>query len=231
MSEASPISFFITGTDTDVGKTVVSTALLKTLNSQGLKTAAYKPVSAGCLDTEQGLRNADALAMLEHCSVNLSYEEVNPIAFADPVAPHLAAHRVGQPIEFAAITRGYERLVAKQPDVIVVEGAGGWRLPLEQDAYLSSFPMLFDMPVILVVGMRLGCLNHALLTCEAIQQDGLKLAGWVANEIDPGMAYLEDNLAALTHLLPAPLLGHIPFLANTGDASGFLNQRLLVDIE
>ncbi len=229
MSNTSCKSFFVAGTDTDVGKTVISAGILQGLNRRGLSTAGYKPVSAGCEKTPAGLRNEDAMTLLENSSIELAYQEVNPVAFEDPVAPHLAAHRLGQSINFHTVTSGLDNLVSKQPDVLLVEGAGGWRLPLDQDAYLSNLPMLYGMPVILVVGMRLGCLNHALLTYEAIQRDGLHDAGWVANEIDPQMLYKEDNLAALTHLLQAPLLGHVPFLAEGQSAADYLHLDILLD--
>lgn len=238
ISEAAiPRSFFVTGTDTEVGKTFVSLALLKACNDKGFSTAAYKPVAAGCERTEQGLRNEDALLLKAASSIELSYSEVNPIAFAEPVAPHLACEQLvsrgkGQPIELHAINQGYVGLQQKQPDVLLVEGAGGWRLPLGpnsegREQFLSDFAMAQQLPVVLVVGMRLGCLNHALLTVEAIQNDGLLLAGWVANILDADMPYLGANIHSLRKLISAPLIGMLPKLTSPEQAAAYLDLSVM----
>lgn len=215
-------AFFVTGTDTEVGKTFVSVGLLGILNQKGLLTAAYKPVAAGCEVTEQGLRNADALDLQSHASMDLSYDEVNPIAFEAAIAPHIAAQKMAQDnplqsISVDTIREGFNNLLQKKPDVLVVEGAGGWRLPLGIDfeghaRYLSEVVVERNLSVILVVGMRLGCLNHAVLTAECIRNDGLKIAGWVANQIDPDMPQLQENIDSLKSLLDAPFLGALPRL-------------------
>lgn len=204
--------YFVAGTDTDVGKTFVSQALLLAAKEAGLTCIGYKPVSAGCERTSDGLRNADALTLQQNSNIALAYDEVNPIAFADPVAPHLAAIKQGVTISRDEISHSYLKLLSKESDVLLTEGAGGWRLPLNDTEFLSDFVIHHHIPVILVVGMKLGCLNHSLLTLEAIQGDGLPIAGWVANQIDPDMLYLQDNIAALHQLIPAPCLGILPRL-------------------
>jgi dethiobiotin synthetase len=212
--------FFVTGTDTEVGKTFVSCALLAAFTDVGFSTAAYKPVSAGCEVTPNGLRNEDALRLQQASNTVLSYDEVNPIAFEEPIAPHLACAKLialgkGKPIELSSIHQGFSTLNAKQSDVLLVEGAGGWRLPLGpdnkgQEQFLSDFAIAENLPVILVVGMHLGCINHALLTAQAIEQDGLKIVGWVANMLEPDMLFLEENIHSLQQLLSAPLIGRVP---------------------
>lgn len=219
-------SIFIAGTDTDVGKTFISKAILQRAAKLGLSTAAYKPVSAGCDVTVEGLRNKDALTLQRYSTVNLVYEDVNPIAYADPVAPHLAAQHLDEVIDFDTVTKGYEKLQITQADLILVEGAGGWRLPLGQGRFLSDVVKQQKIPVVLVVGMKLGCLNHALLTVEAIERDGVELIGWIANQIDPKMAYYEQNIGALTELISAPNLGVVPFVdddSSNVDVSAFIS--------
>ena len=226
-------AFFVTGTDTEVGKTFVSEALLVALNQKGLLTAGYKPIAAGCDVTEHGLRNEDALKLQHNSSIDLSYNEVNPIAFEAPIAPHLAAQNlsvdtVAQPISVDTVREGFNCLTQKKPDVLIVEGAGGWRLPLGVDfegrpRYLSEFVVERNLAVILVVGMRLGCLNHAVLTAECIRNDGLKIVGWIANQIDPDMPLLDDNIESLKTLLNAPFIGSIPRLDSAADATAFLD--------
>lgn len=232
-----PRSFFVTGTDTEVGKTFVSQALLKACNDKGFTTAAYKPVAAGCERTEQGLRNEDALLLMAASSMELNYQEVNPIAFVEPVAPHLACEHLvalgkGQPIELHGINQGYLALQQKKPDVLLVEGAGGWRLPLGtnsegREQFLSDFAIAQQLPVILVVGVRLGCINHALLSAQAIQQDGLLLAGWVANILDSDMPYLDANIQSLRKLIAAPLIGILPRLATPDQAANYLDLTVM----
>lgn len=211
-------SIFIAGTDTDVGKTFISKAILQRAEKLGFTTAAYKPVSAGCDTTDEGLRNEDALILQRHSTVKLTYRDVNPIAYVDPVAPHLAAQRLGETIDLDKITSGYHKLQITQADWILIEGAGGWRLPLGQDKFLSDIVKQQKIPVLLVIGMKLGCLNHALLTVEAIKRDGVELVGWIANHIDPEMAYFEQNIEALTELIPAPNLGIVPFVKDDTDS-------------
>jgi dethiobiotin synthetase len=164
----------------------------------------------------------------------LNYQEVNPIALADPVAPHLAAQRLNRALSMADITAGFVHLQDKKSEVLLVEGAGGWRLPLGRaksgkQQFLSDFAIEQKLPVILVVGMRLGCLNHALLTAQAIQNDGLEIVGWVANQLQGDMPYLEENIASLKALLALPFIGCVPKLASPQDALPFLQLSILLD--
>ncbi|MFC5699596.1 dethiobiotin synthase [Pseudomonas sp. GCM10022186] len=206
-------AYFVTGTDTEIGKTTIAAGLLHAARQAGLSTAAAKPVASGCEETAQGLRNGDALALLGECSLPLSYDEVNPLAFAPAIAPHLAAREAGIRLDVEALAAPVRRVLAKEADFSLVEGAGGWRVPLAGAASLSDLPIALGLPVILVVGVRLGCINHAVLTAEAILRDGLLLAGWVANVVDPQTSRLEENLATLAERLPAPCLGRVPRLA------------------
>ena len=212
-------AFFVTGTDTDVGKTTIAAGLLRAARLAGLSTAAVKPVASGCEDGVDGLRNSDALALLAECSLPLSYAEVNPFAFAPAIAPHLAAREAGVELKVAALADAVQAVLAQRADFTLVEGAGGWRVPLGEQATLADLPIALDLPVILVVGVRLGCINHALLTAEAITRDGLRLAGWVANVLDPQTSRLDDNLRTLTERLAAPCLGRVPRLEQAGAAA------------
>lgn len=212
-------AYFVTGTDTEIGKTTIAAGLLHAARAQGLSTAAAKPVASGCEKTADGLRNSDALALLSECSLPLAYEEVNPLAFAPAIAPHLAALEAGVRLDVEALAGPVRRVLAKGADFSLVEGAGGWRVPLAGQGNLSDLPIALGLPVILVVGVRLGCINHAVLTVEAIQRDGLTLAGWVANVVDPQTSRLEENLATLAERLPAPCLGRVPRLAEATPAT------------
>ncbi|MDP5210925.1 dethiobiotin synthase [Microbulbifer sp. 2205BS26-8] len=203
-------TYFVAGTDTEVGKTFVSAALLTAAANAGLQTAAVKPVASGCARTEAGLRNGDALLLQGAMTLELDYQQVNPFALEPPIAPHIAAIEAGKQLSvsrMAGICRG---VMSAGADMVLIEGAGGWRTPLGPRALLSQLPRELNTPVILVVGMRLGCINHALLSAEAICRDGLPLAGWVANFAREGMARAEENLATLEALLPASLLGVVP---------------------
>jgi dethiobiotin synthetase len=202
-------SFFITGTDTGVGKTEVALALMAALQARGLRVAGMKPVAAGGIATPTGFHNDDALRLQRQSSVSVAYELVNPYLFESPIAPHIAAAAAGVVIDMEHIKRCYAALAA-QSDALVVEGAGGWRVPLDERRSMADLVAALELPVILVVGLRLGCLNHALLTAEAIARCGIRLAGWVANGIDPGFAYRAENVAYLERHLAAPLLGVIP---------------------
>lgn len=221
--------FFVTGTDTDVGKTTIAAGLLRAARLAGLSTAAVKPLASGCEAGADGLRNSDALALLAECSLPLSYAEVNPFAFAPAIAPHLAAREAGVQLKVEALAAAVQAVLAQQADFTLVEGAGGWRVPLDGQATLAELPVALDLPVILVVGVRLGCINHALLTAEAIARDGLRLAGWVANVLDPQTSRLDDNLRTLTERLAAPCLGRVPRLqqADAAAVARHLNISLL----
>lgn len=200
---------FVTGTDTGVGKTVVSVALMQALAQRGLRVAGFKPVASGCSATPGGLRNDDAQALMDHSAVTGAYELFNPFALRAAVAPHLAAAADGVTIDLETIEDCYRRL-ARDCDLVLVEGAGGWRVPLGGGIGLWDVPRRLGLAVVLVVGIRLGCLNHARLSAEAIRGDGLELAGWVANAIDPGMACFSENVQTLRESLGAPLLGVLP---------------------
>ena len=222
--------FFVAGTDTDAGKTLVASGLLEAANRQGLSTVAIKPVAAGCEQTEQGLRNSDALILQQVMSASLPYEQVNPIALEPPIAPHIAAQQIGKSLRVAQLA-GFCRGVMMQPsDFLIIEGAGGWRVPLNDRETLADLAKELQMPVILVVGMKLGCISHALLTVEAIQRDGLPLAGWVANRIDPDMRCYEENLATLKSLIPSYFLGEVPHLpeANAKSSADHLDISPLI---
>jgi len=206
-------TFFITGTDTEVGKTVSTVALLRAANKLGLLTAAYKPVASGCDLMEEGLCNQDVVMLQKNTSLRLAYEELVGYCFEPHIAPHIASEESGVPIEMGVLSDGLKRLKETDADMIFVEGAGGWRLPVGHGHFLSDWVRHENLPVILVVGAKLGCLNHAMLTCEAIQHDRLNIAGWCVNRIHPGMSHYKANLETLKSLLPAPFLGEIPYLA------------------
>lgn len=205
-----PAALFITGTDTGVGKTRVAAALCRALAAHGTRVAAMKPVASGCTETPEGLRNEDALALLAAMNVRARYSEVNPYAFAPAIAPHIAAREAGVDIDFNVLDRAYERL-ALQAQTLIVEGAGGWLAPLDATRGFADLAAHWQMDVVLVVGMRLGCLNHALLTVESIERRGLALRGWVANCIDPGFERLTENVSTLQSRISAPCLGFFPF--------------------
>lgn len=222
-------AFFVTGTDTEVGKTTVAAGLLYAARKAGLSTAAAKPVASGCVLTPEGLRNDDALALLAECTLPLRYDAVNPFAFEPAIAPHLAAREAGIELSAARLAEPVRQVLALQADFTLVEGAGGWRVPLAGRENLSDLACLLGLPVILVVGVRLGCINHALLSAEAIEHDGLQLAGWVANIVDPATSRLEENLASLDERLSAPCLGRVPRLpqATAGEVGRLLDLGLL----
>lgn len=223
--------FFVAGTDTDVGKTLISSALLHCARAKGLETLGLKPVAAGCEMTDQGLRNADALNLISESSVSLPYEQVNPVALAPAIAPHIAAVQAQKRVSADRLV-GLVRGAFMQPfDFCVVEGAGGWRVPLNARETMADLAKQLDLPVVLVVGVRLGCLNHALLTAEAIIRDGLKISGWVANVIDADMPVLEENIGTLRHVLPFPDLGVVPFQKGitAPDASKHLDISKLLE--
>lgn len=194
---------FVTGTDTGVGKTRVAVALIHALRAQGLQVAAMKPVSAG---NEPGQLNEDVVALMQAANVEADVSDVNPYAFAEPIAPHIAAQQAGVKIDMSTIVESYSRLAA-MADVVVVEGAGGWRVPLNEHEDMADLAQRLGLPVVLVVGLRLGCLNHAVLTAESISSRDVRWAGWVGNHIDPSMAQQANNIAALHVRLPKPCLG------------------------
>ncbi|TDF41345.1 dethiobiotin synthase [Alteromonadaceae bacterium M269] len=220
-------TYFVTGTDTEVGKSFVTATILKCLSSAQYKTLGFKPIAAGCEQTADGLRNEDGLLLQDASSLDVPYELVNPIAFEPPVAPHLAAKQENKVIDTPMLSDTLATLQGLEPDLLLVEGAGGWRLPLGNGRYLSDWCVEETLPVILVVGVKLGCLNHAVLTAEAIKRDGLKLAGWIANYCDEEMPLLNENVASLKSLIDAPMLGEVKRAANSDEAGKFLEISTL----
>ena len=205
--------FYVTGTDTEVGKTVASTALLQAAGSLGRRTAGYKPVASGSEMTADGLRNSDALALQRNSVLPLHYEQGNPYTFAEPTSPHIVSADELRPIEASVLSAGLRALEA-EADWVLVEGAGGWFTPLSPTLTLADWVKTEQMPVILGVGVKLGCINHAVLTAQAVQQAGLRLAGWIANDVTPPGRRPAEYLSTLQRMLPAPLLGEIPWLGD-----------------
>ncbi len=217
---------FITGTDTDAGKTFVSCLLLQGFSQLALKAIGVKPIAAGAEPDTQGvLKNSDALRLQQYSGIALPYEQHNPICLAKPAAPHLAAAELNMRIDEAALTRFNQRLVALDADYVLIEGAGGWLLPLSQDRYLADWVADQQLPVVLVVGVKLGCLNHAMLTVREIARSGCQLVGWVANIMQPDMLFLAENIADLTSRIGAPCLGTVPFQPDER-----LQQRLATEL-
>lgn len=204
-------SYYITGTDTGIGKSVASAALLHALRARGLRAVGMKPVASGCEATAEGWRNEDALALQGASDPVPAYADVNPYALPNPLAPELAAGDAGVSIALPPIVAAYARL-ATQADAVVVEGVGGWAAPLTATLDQIDVVRALQLPVVMVVGLRLGCINHARLTARAIEADGATLLGWIGNEIDPAMARMDDNFAILQRVLPAPCLGRLPFM-------------------
>ena len=212
-------AYFITGTDTDVGKTLVSRLLLLAASAAGYDTAGMKPLAAGGHQTPDGLRNEDALHLQASATRKLPYAQTNPVCLPDAVSPHLAAQAAGRRVNAERLAGYCQGFLMQRAAFTLIEGAGGWRVPINDREFISDVVLSLKLPVILVVGMRLGCLNHALLTAEAIHRDGLTLAGWVANTLDPDMPMREGNVATLVDALGAPLLADVPWLQNTTDLS------------
>lgn len=220
-------AWFVTGTDTGVGKTAISCALLAAAAQAGMRTAAVKPVAAGCDDNGH---NEDALQLLNSMTEPLDYAQVNPVALDAPIAPHIAAQRQGkrlQASQLAGICRG---VMMGGADFVLIEGAGGWRVPINPRETLADLAIQLQVGVILVVGMRLGCINHALLTAEAIRRDGLVLAGWVANQPGEIMVCHKENLDTLQRLIAAPLLGEVPQLTpfDPAEAGTYLSLQCIL---
>ena len=202
-------SVYVTGTDTGAGKTLASTALLHALRGHGLRAVGMKPVASGCTHGADGWRNDDALALQAASDPRPAYADLNPFALPEPLAPELAAREAGIPVTLPPLLAAHARLAA-QADAVVVEGVGGWMAPFSGDLMQADLARALDLPVVLVVGLRLGCLNHAYATARAIAADGLRLAGWIASEVDPGMARIDENVALLAARLPAPCWGRLP---------------------
>lgn len=230
-------TIFVTGTDTDVGKTRVAAALLECARQAGLKTLAMKPVAAGCEQTQAGLRNDDALILQQAITEEIAYEQLNPIALEAALAPHIAAGREGRSLSAQRLVGLCRGLQIKPADLLLIEGAGGWRVPLNHRETLAQLPRELGCDVVMVVSLQLGCINHALLTAEAICADGLRLAGWVANRTreqsmpaeTENIRYLEQHL---TQQYRSPLLGVLPWLADPEPAAlaQYLTVQPLIDL-
>jgi dethiobiotin synthetase len=219
MSAAPPAKgWFVTGTDTGVGKTLIAAALTRALVARGLRVAVMKPVASGSDPTANGPRNSDALTLMAAANVTAPYEVVNPYCFLPAIAPHIAAREAGVIIDLALLRSRFDSL-ANGADCVIVEGAGGWLAPLGDTAAMADLPATLSLPVLLVVGLRLGCLNHALLTRESVLGRGMAFAGWIANGIDPHFERAAENLATLAARLGAPPLAGVPFLDRSDAAA------------
>jgi len=208
--------WFVTGTDTEIGKTTASCALLQAASAAGYRCAGYKPVASGCEITPEGLRNQDALRLQQSSSVMLPYQQVNPLAFYEPTSPHIVSAEEQRPIRFSELSAGLEA-VAQRAEWVLTEGAGGWYTPLSAGQSFADWVVAERLPVIMVVGIKLGCINHALLTAQAIAASGLPLVGWVANGIQPPGRRHAEYMATLQQRLSAPLLGEIPHLSDAAE--------------
>ncbi|KXV15711.1 dethiobiotin synthase [Caballeronia megalochromosomata] len=224
------LSFFVAGTDTEIGKTFVSSALLHGFARAGLRAAAMKPIASGAVERDGVLHNDDADQLDAAATVALPNEIRTPFMMREPIAPHIAAAREGITLNIARIVEAH-RFAMTQADIVVVEGVGGFRVPLDDTRDTADLALALNLPVVLVVGMRLGCISHALLTVEAIASRGLTLAGWVANRVDPDMLYPDENIATLRQRIDAPLIGVIPHLApnDARRAADSLDIGLLTD--
>lgn len=217
---------FITATDTDAGKTFVATSLVKALVNTGKTVAVYKPISAGCDVINGELVNEDAFLLQQASNASQALSSVNPIAFEEPIAPHIAAAKSNKSITVDRVLKHYSQVTSLKADTTITEGAGGWRLPLGNGHFLSEFVKQSNQQVILVVNMKLGCLNHAILTYEAILADGLECIGWVANTFE-GMNYLEENITELTSLISAPMLARLDKETSTDAAAAKFDLTLI----
>lgn len=215
-------AYFISGTDTGVGKTSVAVALLQAAVKRGFSTAAVKPIAAGCEAGGEGLRNDDALQLQQACTVALTYEQINPFALEPAIAPHFAAAREGLQLDAKALATHCQSVLELKADLTVIEGAGGWRVPLNDTETFADIAKRLKVPVILVVDIKLGCLNHALLSAEAIRADGLHLAGWVANQASGVDECHDEMVADLKSRLACPLLGNLPHCLNQCELASHL---------
>jgi dethiobiotin synthetase len=212
------VGLFVTGTDTEIGKTEITVGLMAALRARGVTVVGMKPVASGCCHTAQGLRNADGERIWAQCLPAVPYAEVNPVALEPAVAPHLAAAQAGRVIDVGSLVRAYHELAAKA-DCCVVEGVGGWQVPLSERETVADLAVQLALPVLLVVGIRLGCINHALLTIESIVTREVSLFGWVANEVATGVERVDGIIAALEERIEAPLLATVPWLPEPASAT------------
>ena len=221
---------FLTGTDTEVGKTVVATAMVRSLADSGQRIAVMKPIAAGADPTPEGLRNADALALIAAANVPAPYQTVNPYCLKLPASPHIAAANEGITLKLAPIVQAFGQLT-RISDLVVVEAAGGWLAPINEMETMADIAAALDLPVLLVVGLRLGCLNHALLTAQAIEARGLTFAGWIANHLQPRFDHAAENIATLEARLAAPLLDVVPFQPAESPAARRLSRIAVARIK
>jgi dethiobiotin synthetase len=206
--------YFITGTDTDAGKTFIACAMLEKAKAEGLTTRAMKPLAAGAEEHNGQLENSDATLLQFHATELLPYSQVNPILLEAPAAPHIVAEKENRRLSARQLTGFINGFMMNKADLFIVEGAGGWYVPLNYRETLADAIKPLNLSVIIVVGLKLGCLNHTLLTLKAIQSDSLKVAGWIGTQVDPEMRYLEENTETLKHMIGAPCLGIVPFMKN-----------------
>ncbi|AWH90132.1 dethiobiotin synthase [Limnobaculum parvum] len=222
--------WFIIGTDTDAGKTVASSALLQSFSARHYQVAGYKPVASGSLQTEDGLRNQDALILQHYSSKKLDYHQVNPVTFFHPTSPHIASRLASKPIQPLVLSSGLARLKQKS-EVVIIEGAGGWFTPINEQYSLSDWVIAERLPVVMVVGIKLGCINHALLTQQALTSAGVQFSGWIANSVQPDYLYYDDYINTLKRRITAPLLGEIPYIPNLSSYSAlgqYIDSSLLL---
>lgn len=204
--------FFVAGTDTEVGKTFATCALLKAAAARGLSTVGLKPLAAGCQLIEGEWRNEDALLLQQHMTCKLLYSQVNPVALQTATSPHIAAALEQRMVSVSRLLGFCRGALLERPDFALIEGVGGWRAPINDLETMADLAKQLEFKVLLVVGLRLGCLSHAALTAEAIRHDGLELAGWIANQISPEpMSYAQENITKLSSMLGVPMIGHLPY--------------------
>lgn len=203
-------AFFVTGTDTGIGKTFVACTLIRHFVERGMVVAGYKPVAAGATMVDGELHNEDAIALWQSGSAKLTYQQVNPVCLSAATSPHLAAEAQGAEIELLSLLLQAEKLKANS-DLVIAEGAGGWWVPLARNLDISDVAIGLGWPVLLVVGLRLGCINHARLTLAAMRADGVEVCGWIANQVDPNILFADKILSTLVDLLDTPLLAKVNF--------------------
>lgn len=223
--------FFITGTDTEIGKTFVSSLLIKLLVDEGLKVIGMKPIASGAKTIDGSLKNDDALSLIQASNVDVDYKKINPYVFEPAISPHLAAEDAGVEIDIKNIKNEFLDLKNKS-DLVVVEGVGGWYAPLSFNTTVADLAEELNQPIILVVGLRLGCLNHALLTAQAIRQSGLVIAGWIANHIEKDFSVAEKNIETIKHFLnDFPFLGTVSHQTNSNEQSSIeqINKQTLIN--
>ena len=224
------MTIFVTGTDTEVGKTWSSLALMQDFKQAGFNVAGMKPIAAGCDVTPEGLRNDDACRLQTLSDFPIDYDEINPYAFKAPVSPHAAAKQDGLKVDLEHIEKCFNN-ISSRADIVVVEGAGGWRVPLADNIQTVDLVRKLGLPVVLTVGLRLGCINHALLTAQTILADGLELKGWIANQVDKDYAAKSATMDYLKANMACPLIGSIPYLErfDPNQVTGNLNVKLLLN--